>query len=164
MEESSTISIFANLVREFCDWAEGQPKSEEEEVHIAINLLASLYSGALSLPNHDAGEDIEEEAVSDGQWKVIYRRFGALPFNYYLEFFSPAKLDDDEHVTGDLADDLADIYRDLKEGLSLYDLGHRKEAVWDWKSNFYMHWGRHASSALHALHCYAQDEGLWDML
>ena len=164
MEESSDITTFAYLVREFCNWAEGQPRSEEEEVHIAIKLVASLYSGALSLPNNDPGEDIEEERVSDDQWKVIYRRFGALPFNYYFEFFSPAKLDDNEQVTGDLADDLADIYRDLKAGLSLYDLGHRQEAAWEWKSSFHIHWGRHASSALNALHCYAEDEGLWDPL
>ena len=58
------------------------------------------------------------------------------------------------------ADDLADIYRDLKEGLELYEAGHVAEALWEWSQSFNTHWGRHASSALHALQAYAADENI----
>jgi hypothetical protein len=57
-----------------------------------------------------------------------------------------------------VADDLADIYRDIKNGLWLHENRHSTEAIWEWKHSFNTHWGRHAVGALHALHCYMADE------
>ena len=51
---------------------------------------------------------------------------------------------------GDLSDDVADIHRDLTEGLSLYDQGYSGEAEWTFHHLFF-HWGRHAASATAAL-------------
>jgi Domain of unknown function (DUF5063) len=56
-------------------------------------------------------------------------------------------------VMGSLADDAADIYRDLRGGLSLIDVdGGLDNAVWEWQFGFEYHWGVHAASALYALH------------
>ena len=151
---------FAAAVEEYCGWAESEPKTESDEVKIAIRLLAKLYFKVLALPEHGPGNDIGVNRISDEEWKKMLKRFGALPFNYYSVFFSPAKVAEDEPVTGDLADDLADIYRDIKEGLKLYEKGHVTEALWEWHQSFYSHWGRHATSALHALHAYAADEDI----
>lgn len=151
---------FVSVVREYCSWAESKPKAEDEEAKAAIRLLANLYSNVLNLPKNGPGRDIDGKRISDEEWKNMFKRFGALPFNYYSEFFSPAKVAEEKPVTGDLADDLADIYRDLKEGLELYEGGHVAEALWEWSKSFNTHWGRHASSALHALHAYAADEDI----
>jgi len=104
---------FAAAVEEYCGWAESEPKTESDEVKIAIRLLAKLYFRVLALPEHGLGNDIGVNRISDEEWKKMLKRFGALPFNYYSVFFSPAKVAEDEPVTGDLADDLADIYRGL---------------------------------------------------
>jgi hypothetical protein len=57
---------------------------------------------------------------------------------------------------GDLADDLADIYRDIKPGLRAWDTeeeGYLDEVVFDWKlPHFGSHWGIHAVGAMRALH------------
>ena len=150
--------MFVSVVREYCGWSESKPRTEIEEVRTAIRMLANLYSNVLSLPKNGPGQDIDGKRISDEEWKDMFKRFGALPFNYYSVFFSPAKVAEEEPVTGDLADDLADIYRDLKDGLELYEAGHITEALWEWSQSFNRHWGRHASSALHALHAYAADE------
>lgn len=149
---------FASVVKEFCDWAESDPKTEIEEAKVAIRLLANLYSNALALPKNGPGQDIDMKRISIKEWNKVYKRFGALPFNNYSGFLSPANLEEEGPVTGDLADDLADIYRDLKEGQELYKTGHITEALWQWNRSFNTHWGRHASSALQALHAYAADE------
>lgn len=151
---------FASVAREFVVWTEAEPKSETNEATFAIRILARLYYAGLFLPQTECGADIEGFGVSEDEWKKAYLRFASLPFNYYFNFFSPADLSDIEPGTGDLADDLADIYRDLKEGLNLFDLGHEIEAVWEWKYSFQSHWGRHAASALHALHAFAADNDL----
>jgi hypothetical protein len=45
-----------------------------------------------------------------------------------------------------LADDLADMYFDLKHGLELLEHNPRQAAS-DWQCSFYVHWGRHLLDA-----------------
>jgi hypothetical protein len=151
---------FVDVARRFCAWAEAQPGSEEEEGKTAMHFLADLVSAIMATADLGYADDAEEDRVSDDEWKAVFKRFGFLPFNYYTTFFSPAKLYDEEPVVGDLADDLADIYRDLKAGLWLYDHGATREAVWTWRYYFRIHWGRHATNALYALHAWAADESI----
>lgn len=157
---NKTLTDFSSTVRDFCSWVESAPASEIDEAKKAMKLLAALYHQALNLSASDTEEDIEAERISDDEWKKVYKRLGALPFNYYISVFNPSKMDEEKSQTmGDLADDLADIYRDLKAGQDLYNKGHANEAAWEWKLHFNIHWGRHATSALHALHAYIVDKG-----
>ena len=57
-------------------------------------------------------------------------------------------------VVGSLADDIADIYRDVVSGLRAFQSGLRAEAIWEWGFNFRDHWGRHATEAIKALHAW----------
>ena len=161
------VGRFIAVVKEYCAWAEGTPGSKSEEVETAIRLVANLYASALllhssllDLPDPNPADNVDDNyRISHSEWTAIHKRFGALPFNYYHVFSSPTKLktgrpEEAEAVIGDLADDLADIYRDLKEGLLLYENGRIAEAIWHWNHDFYAHWGEHASSALYALHSY----------
>jgi hypothetical protein len=88
---------------------------------------------------------------------VCSRRFTALPFQYYSEIWNPVLVPTDETVTGNIADDLADIYFDLKQGLLYMDDGHPFQAVFHWTFMYGVHWGRHATTALRVLHCYLSD-------
>jgi hypothetical protein len=60
----------------------------------------------------------------------------------------------DKPVTASLADDIADIYRDVVSGLRHYRAGHRDEAVWQWTFTLQSHWGGHITGAIRALHCW----------
>lgn len=82
-----------------------------------------------------------------------------MPFQYYSEFFRPIAEPPEEPVTGDLADDLMDIYIDLKNGLRYYDVGRISDAVFEWAFSFGVHWDRHATGALRVLHCWVVDSG-----
>jgi hypothetical protein len=76
----------------------------------------------------------------------------ALPFQYYWELFHSVTKEPEEPVCGDLVDDLLDIYKDVKEGLLAFESGERVLAAWHWRNTFGFHWGRHATSAIKALH------------
>jgi len=151
------VDKFGATAQQYCFWAEGISLEKEEEVKKAISLVAALYSNALVLPQKGCGEDIDGKNVTHDEWKLIYKRFESLPFKYYSVSFSPAKTEN-APVTGDVTDDLSDIYRDLKNGLWFYENGYVTEAIWEWKQSFNTHWGRHAVSLLHALHCFMSDE------
>ena len=72
--------------------------------------------------------------------------------------FNP--LQEEASVTNSLADDLADIYRDLKAGLSLYEAEHPIDAAWEWRFRFQIHWGQHLVGAMRPIHEYLAEEDL----
>lgn len=76
---------------------------------------------------------------------------------YYNAIVNPLVEPPETPVVMDLADDIADIYRDLSEGLALFDNGHTAAAQWELAFSFHGHWGRHAASAISALHCWHAD-------
>jgi hypothetical protein len=153
----SDLRHFEEAAAEYCAWAAASPSGPASEAATARRLLAELYHLALRLPNAgvrtDAGED-----VPDAEWKEVYRRFAALPFNYYSSV-DPLTVPAVETMTGDLADDLADIWRDLVVGLHLFTGGRALEAYSAWRWRFDAHWGQHAADGIQALHAWcAQGE------
>jgi hypothetical protein len=148
---------FIEAARAYCEWVDSTPREAEDEARLALRLLSRLYHEALLLPRGDCGEDIEGQRISHEVWRQKHRRFSSMPFQYYRAYHKPTDLDDEESVVGDLADDLADIYRDLADGLSLYDGGHVVEALWEFRQSFRNHWGCHTVSAVNALHRHIAD-------
>jgi len=87
---------------------------------------------------------------------ALFRSLGSYlgDWDAYAEVFDPYEMDDTP-VVGSLSDDLADVYRDLRRGLALFDASNRPgkiDAVWDWRFHFHSHWGEHATGALRPLH------------
>ena len=154
------VNLFAEAAREYCDWCENPGQNEGRAAEAALQFVARLYLLALDL-RRPAGADLnlEGERPSDQSFHALCKRLALLPFQYYGVIFDPMPVPPEEPVVGDVADDLADIHRDLSEGLSLYDSDHPLEAEWCWRESFEYHWGRHASQALNALHCWMADGG-----
>ena len=62
----------------------------------------------------------------------MFTRFSALPVNYYGECLHRLQIESGETCLGDLADDLADIWRDVKRGLEVFDAGDIEGATIEW--------------------------------
>ncbi|MGO9116265.1 MAG: DUF5063 domain-containing protein [Desulfomonilaceae bacterium] len=158
MEIPNEVRQFYETAKEFCRWSEEGPFEDEDEAYTALRLVSSIYHQALTLPGVNCEDDeLSGEGITKLDSKHIHRRFGSLPFQYYFEVFHPVTKKPEEPVTGDIADDLMDIYIDLKEGMLLYEKDKPTNAVWQWSFTFGVHWGRHATSVLRALHCYQTD-------
>ena len=149
MDEQTKIKVenFAEIVRRYCVWAESQFVEIEVEMQTAQIILAELNYFVLELPDDDSDDEIKLEDVSTEQWKAVQNRFRSLPVDGYWTIFDPSKVEEKESVYTELSDDLADIYRDIKYGLLLFDAGHFSEAIWEWKFHFRIHWGRHLLNA-----------------
>lgn len=144
------IQQFAEVARQFCIWAEGEPGSPEIEALRALQFLSKLYQLGLDLPPMFGDEEAAE--VPHEEWMKVYRRFGSLPFNYYMQCGNPQDVPADVPGVADLADDLADIWRDLKRGLGLFNAGNIPAATWEWRQSFWHHWGTHSTGGIFALH------------
>ncbi len=158
---------FASVAQQFCNAIDSAPNLDRIELLVQVyKILPQLIGEAMILPKIELSDDEsqEEEArkaqarerlrLSEAQWGELYEflkvKLGDL--NLYWEVWDPTE--DNEAIQGSLADDLADIYRDLKEGLNL---GEARQAapednIWHWRLGYYSHWGKHAVDALRTIH------------
>ena len=149
---------FAEVARRYCSWVEGELGDRDDEMRRVRLLLAELHLAAAELPDLGIGKNIDAVSISHDEWSQFFKKFGALPVNSYFDVFNP--LQEEEPVINSLADDLADIYRDLKAGLSLFEAKHPIDAAWEWRFSFQTHWGQHLVAAQRVIHEYLADEGL----
>jgi hypothetical protein len=130
MDIPSEVQDFYEIAKDYCIWAEDGPVEGSNEIYDAMKYLASLYKQVLILPGADPeDEQLEIEGITKLDSKHIYKRYCSLPFQYYHEVFHPVTEAPEEPTIGDLADDLMDIYIDLKAGVMLYELGKTTNAV-----------------------------------
>jgi len=147
---------FAAVADRYLKWVDDWADRPEENARAALGLLPELYLAALALPNiwPDTPYDKRVSKEHHERWKTLTTKFDSLPVRNYLNVFSPLERGDDEPVSCWLADDLADIYLDLEEGLGYLEKGDAEQAIWVWRFGFWNHWGRHLVGALSALHAF----------
>ncbi len=155
MDYEAAIDSFIAVAAEYCDWLEAPPLSMAQEHFAATGLVARLYASAIQLP--DVDPDYlplmpQAPALERFAAETVRLRLRSFPFQHYWEVFHTLTTEAEEPCLGDITDDLADIYHDVKEGLLALKISGRPLAVWHWRFTFSVHWGRHASSALRALH------------
>lgn len=181
------LATFAGVAEEYCALVDRRTElGVGHFLHATHVLLPRLYSAALALPAVEADDGDPDEGDGDGDdgadrvdvaallaqgrrdsmphetWRDLYRSLGALigPERvHYAEVFDPYAEPAETPVIGSLADDLADVYRDLADGLAKWRRGEREAALWQWRFQFTAHWGEHATGALRALHTFASSHG-----
>ena len=161
------LEVFVGVVREYCDVIEKADEySRQRLIRRVRELLPQLYFYALHLPETVSELSIDR-VITHEQWSEV---FGGLigklgSCDMYWEIFNPSQQTPKEPVCGSLADDLADIYRDLKEGLLEWDKGNeniRAAVVWEWRFGFENHWGDHLVDGLRGLNWLIKDRQLTD--
>lgn len=157
------VDRFASAAASYCAWIESPSASPVADMRTALQLLTSLYGAALFLP--EVASLGAEEPLGNARIpkKDLAHRFDSLPSRYYASCFDPWEREDTP-VVADLVDDLFDIYFDLQRGSAALASVGWQEAVWHWRDSFVSHWGRHAVSALKALHGLALAQGWTEVL
>ncbi len=153
------VEYFAEVVRRYCAWAESPSVDVYADMQTARRILTELHFAVLDLPDNEFEDDVELEDVTTEQWKCVRERFTNLPVDGYWFVFDPTKAAENENVFGTLSEDLADIFRDIKYGLRLFEAGHIIEAAWEWKFNFKIHWGRHLLDAQKVIYSWFFNNG-----
>jgi hypothetical protein len=124
--------------------------------------LARLLSAASGLAAVAPTDSEPAPSLAQEEWS---KRFAAIQqtlgeWDAYWTTPAPYGADAQDAVMLPLADDLADIWRDLKPGLLALERGAAPNNVtWEWRFGFYSHWGRHATEALRAIHARLADNG-----
>jgi len=126
-----------------------------EDLWLCRELLIRLIFHIPAVEAQQHSTDHEVRRIDSEEYGRAMKRFSCLPFNYYRVVFDPHDFDAvDEPVTGMLADDLSDIYRDLAEGVDSSRMGQLGDACFAWAQSYAFHWARHAVNALTAIEIY----------
>jgi hypothetical protein len=147
----------------YCSLVERAASFEREELVAELAAsLAALLSAAARLPDVTPTDTDLADRPSQEQWS---ERFAEVQqtlgeWEGYWTTLAPYGEEAEDAVMLPLADDLVDIWRDLKQGLlALEDGAAPEDVVWEWRFGFYSHWGRHATEALRALHARLAEQG-----
>mgnify|MGYP001137424956 CR=1 FL=1 len=127
-------------------------------------LLPLLYIKALNIPEIESKLDEEtEKFVREEDWLLVKdtlaNKFGAA--NDYIDI-NPDKEATEELIYGDLAENLADIYQDVKDFLMVYRVGTLElmnDALWECRETFRLYWGMKLVNTIRAVHLALHDPG-----
>lgn len=152
---SAALIKFRDAANAFIEAVDRASSTECGELFTRLNfLLPELYSAALALPVvAPDSADIETSQLDTDAWSTVFKslqeKFGSRDL-YWTVFDSTEKA---EPLQGSLADDISEIYMDLKSDLALCD---RKplsaDLLWSIRFSFTSHWGRHLTSALKVIY------------
>jgi hypothetical protein len=155
--ENREVAKFRAIATKFCNLV-CHPESVDIAKFLAELeiLLPLLCSSVQFLPNIELSSDYHGEWLHK-TWQQLFVKLRDYLGKYdsYCHVYEPYNTKDNEPTIGSLADDLADICRDLSPGLNAWSCAEadkRRAIVDDWQISYRIHWGYHAISAFWAIY------------
>lgn len=150
---------FVTVANQFCLLLEScRDLSRRDFIDKTTKILPLLYlKGALLEPVELMMEEPLEQVVTEEDYLSVQSMVALLLGQHddYLEVFHPDIQFSDTPIRVKLSENMADIYQDLKNLISLYQMGSNEimnDALAACVENFRNFWGQQAVNALRALH------------
>ena len=165
MEQTSQVIFdknsieFVTVAAEYCSFIERSRGADKKTfVDTALKILPLLYLKASLIPECELiGEGDLEVFVTEDDYEyvrlVVAHVMGAQ--DDYLEVFHPDMAYSDTPIKKTISEDLADIYQDLKDFISVFQLGMNatmNDSLCVCKEHFAEFWGQRLVNTMRALH------------
>jgi hypothetical protein len=156
---SHNVIEFVAVANEYCKYAEHAPEIKGDEMlRIMQRILPLMYLKASLLPLIEpVFEDGNEKFVTENEWQKIHDtlvlKLGAA--NDFRAEMGEVLDDSGIPVPVTIAENMADMYQDLKDFILLYQTGTKEvmnDAVWQCRINFETFWGPKLINTLRAVH------------
>ncbi len=131
---------------QYCTLIDRTLQASEHSLTQLFDLMPRLHAAVTALNSYEAGDMPPHEIDLDERFELYshLRRVLGERDGYWLEFDAAPE---EVHMSGSLADDLMDIYFDLRYGLDLLDEVWPQRAAQAWQSSYRLHWGQHLVDA-----------------
>ena len=153
---SDEVIAFTALAGEYCNLIDRVAAySQRDFIDHQLRLLALIYVKTLSLPDVEPIDpEMVEKTVTQEEWDEVHNAVVAklAKFDRYSEVFDPLAGDD---AMTSLSEGFADIFQDLKDYLSLMQMGSPEmmnDAIWECVNNFKNYWGQRLVNIVRVLH------------
>jgi hypothetical protein len=164
---SKNVIEFVTVTKEFCHFLENTNQLDKKTfIGLSLRMIPLLYlkTSVLTKPDVELNDPLEKVVGEDDYNFIkdsIEQKLGK--HNDYLEVFNADIDRSDGALSESIAEDLADIYQDLKDFLSNYRSAVTEimnDALAECIQNFEVYWGQKAVNCLRALHntYYSGDE------
>ena len=144
---SKNVLEMLTVANEYCIFLEESDKYEKERIlHYFQKICSLLYLKGSLLPDVKVNdESANERFVTEEIWERIYSTLKSKLKSDDEYWYSEAIVKTDiEPVKGSIAENLADIYQDMKDFIWLYQKNSKaaqENAVYECKRLFESHWG-----------------------
>lgn len=154
METLTTrLNSMAAIAREYCALVEQFDGGDPDGWLVRLNgLLPGLQRSAGALDAVDGVSRYEPAPDYEARFALFTRLYHGLgERDGYEEAFDMGA--EGQRLSGSLADDITEIYFDLKRGLQLLDRNPAQPqlAAHDWRASFELHWQHHLSDVMRCL-------------
>ena len=156
---SKNVVEFTAVANEYCSFIEQADKFELKDfIDKSHKILPFLYLKAAMLPELDTRyEEFNERFVTENDYNLVHKKILTRLGQYdsYEEVFDPLHQETETPVGASIAENMTDMYQDLKDFILLYQIGSNEvmyEAVWECRQSFEHYWGQRLTNALRALH------------
>ena len=150
---------FVTVAAEYCGFIErSREVGKQSFVDTALKILPLLYLKASLIPECELmGEGDLETFVTEDDYEYVRRSIAKVmgPQDDYLEVFHPDMAYSDTPIKKCISEDLADIYQDLKDFISVFQLGLNvtmNDSLYVCKEHFAEFWGQRLVNTMRALH------------
>lgn len=164
---AGVVNRFGLIAQQYCSLVDSRSALGKSEFLLQVyRMLPKLIAEAIRLPLVNFGDDeneVQEAAINQiraktemrqREWEQLYDSLKEQLGDWGLcwQVFDPRK--DNEAIRGSLADDIADIYRELEDGIVLKEAIEvpPHEIIFEWRLGFFTHWAKHAIDALRTMH------------
>jgi len=143
---TQTLGEMAAVADDYCRLIDSTRQNAGNWLETLFRLMPRLHAAVTALNAYDAG-DLPVSRVDLDERFELYSHLRHLlgdRDSYWLEFdAAPEEL----HMSGSLADDLTDIYFDLRYGMELLEEVWPHRAAQAWQTTYRTHWGQHLVDA-----------------
>jgi len=153
---SENVLGFTLLATEYCKILDGVALlSQKEFIDKMHRLLPLIYLKAIILPDTEPEmPEMIDKVVTQEEWEAVCTTLEKKMdgVDEYIEVLDSLKNDGQMNA---LSEGFSDIYQDLKDYVSLYNMGTveiMNDAIWECKNNFKEYWGQRLVNILRVLH------------
>jgi hypothetical protein len=152
--KSNQVLEMITVANDFCIFTESIEKKEKADIlGYYQKVLPLLYiKGALLPEIKPEDNSANVKYVNEEQWQSIYQELEG-KFGEEDKYWFPDM--NNELMKESLADNIADIYQDMKDYVLLFQdprLSAKENAVADLVNLYQVHWGPRITKALHKIH------------
>ena len=157
---SKNVIEFVTVANEYCSFVETVDHFTRKDFLSRIQkLFPLLYLKASLLPEPDAelSDEEPEKFVSEDDYNFILNKLVSKigEFDAYQEIYDSSLQYSHIPVEGSIAENITDIYQDLKDFILCYRIGTLEvmnDAFRECRNNFEQYWGQRLVNGLRAIH------------
>jgi hypothetical protein len=145
---SPEFNVMLESAREYCEVIETAGENRDEWLDRISALLPRLHAAVSALEMNVENDGVPTGVDLEARFELFSKLHQLLgeKDSYWLVY--DAKPEGNQQMCGSLADDLTDIYCELKHGLAIFDSDSDADlALCNWHQGFRMHWGQHLVDA-----------------